>query len=103
MNTKNTTAGKTALTDEEHRALLRIHYATSGEDRLKCGLEYIGRLLDNARADAENAATRILPEVADVKLNPAPALQSLLATPPEWKTAFAIPELGELIFKQLQK
>ena len=27
----------------------------------------------------------------------------MLATPPEWKTPFALPQLGELIFKQLQK
>lgn len=103
MDTKNTPAGKIALTNEEHRALLRIHYATSGEDPLKCGLEYIGRLLDNARANAENAATRILPEVADVKLNPAPAMESLLATGQGGGKPCSLAELCEIIFDQLNR
>ena len=51
----------TQLTEEEHGAVLMIHHAVSGEDRWKCGLEYIGRLLDGARGYAEEAAARILP------------------------------------------
>lgn len=95
--------GNSEMTEELHNAVMRVHYATKDEDRWKSGLEYIGRRLTDATTNAKNAAERILPEVADVNLNPVPALQSLLATPPEWKTAIALPELGELIFKQLQK
>ena len=64
----NTTAGKIEeLTDKEHHALLRIHSATASEEPSKCGIEYIGRCLDFAMTNAENAATRILSEVADVE------------------------------------
>ena len=51
---------------------------------------------------AQAAAARILPDVADVKLNPAPPLASLCATPPEWQPAVKLSELCELIFAQLQ-
>ncbi len=100
---KTKTDTPTRLTAEEHEALLRIRYATAKEDRWKCGLEYIGRRLDDARACAEAAAARILPDVADVKLNPAPTLASLCATPPEWQPAVKLSELCELIFTQLKR
>ena len=103
MKRKTKTDTSTQLTAEEHSAFLRIHHATAGEDRWKCGLEYIGRRLDDARACAEAAAARILPDVADVKLNPAPTLASLCATPPEWQPAVKLSELCELIFTQLKK
>jgi len=44
-----------------------------------------------------------LPDVADVKLNPAPTLASLCATPPEWQPAVKLSELCELTFTQLKK
>lgn len=37
-----------------------------------------------------------------MKLNPAPPLASLCATPPEWQPAVKLSELCELIFAQLQ-
>jgi len=103
MKRKTRTDTPTQLTAEEHNAFLRIHHATAGEDRWKCGLEYICNRLDDARGYAEAAAERILPDVADVKLNPAPTLESLCATPPEWGTAVKLPELCERIFDQLKK
>lgn len=90
------------MTDKEHYALSRIRCATAGEDPGRRGLEYIGRLLDNARANAENAATRILPGVADVKLNPAPAMQSILATVEAFSPPRTLAELCEIIFDQLK-
>lgn len=104
MNTKrqktDTPVQATAEVTAAHR---RIFLSTAKEDRWKCGLEYIGRRLDDARACAEAAAARMLPDVADVKLNPAPTLASLCATPPGWKPAVNLSELCELIFAQLQK
>lgn len=104
MNAKrqktDTPVQATAEVTAAHR---RIFLSTAKEDRWKCGLEYIGRRLDDARACAEAAAARILPDVADVKLNPAPTLASLCATPPEWQPAVKLSELCELIFAQLQK
>ena len=105
MNMKRKTKADTPtqLTAEEHSAFLRIHHATVGEDRWKCDLEYICNRLDDARGNAEAAAEGILPDVADVKLNPAPTLESLCATPPEWRNAVKLPELCERIFDQLKK
>ena len=103
MKRKTKTDTSTQLTAEEHSAFLRIHHATAGEDRWKSGLEYICNRLDDARGNAEVAAERILPEVADVKLNPASTLESLCATPPEWRNAVKLPELCERIFDQLKK
>ena len=105
MGTKRKTKADTPayLTDAETAAHRRIVLSTASEDRWKCGLEYIGNLLDNAQGYAEAAAARILPDVADVKLNPAPTLASLCATPPGWKPAVNLSELCELIFAQLQK
>lgn len=87
-------------TNEETAAHRRIILSTAGEDRWKYGLEYICNRLDDARGFAEAAAERILPNVADVKLNPALTLASLCATPLGWKPAVT---LSELIFAQLQK
>ncbi len=100
---KTKTDTPTQPTAEEHNALLRIHHVTAGEDRWKCGLEYICNRLDDARGYAEAEAERILPDVADVKLNPAPTLESLCATPPEWRNAVNLTELCERIFDQLKK
>ena len=96
----DTPAQATAEVTAAHRWII---LSTAKEDRWKCGLEYIGRRLDDARACAEAAAARILPDVADVKLNPAPTLASLCATPPEWQPAVKLSELCELIFTQRKK
>lgn len=102
---KNKTAGKTALTDltdKQDAALRQIQRETKGEDRNTNGLEYIGRLLDGARASAEKAASKVLPDVADQRINPVPAAHNLAAVAPRANNC-TLRELGELIAEQLKK